>query len=676
MFKPRDFSPRTYSSACEECSGVGHRQRPVPEKLIVHPEKPICDGAMFSPGYFPRGYFCTPTSWASGALKALGQRYGFDPGLTPWNEMSQEAQDAFLLGDPDEEPMDISYLGTRRGERVEVKTSGRWAGFYRWVSDWDIGGTYTKREDCDKCKGTGLRPEFLDVHLAGYNIHELKMMTLSQLRNKLMSLDSEALADSVAIGSLNKILARLAFLERVGLGYLQLNRVASTLSAGEAQRIILSSLLGSGLTSLTVLLDEPTRGMHPSEVEALVEVLQDLRDEGNTVIIVEHDLTVIRAADNLLDMGPMSGTSGGEIVAHGSPEEIVNCDTITAKWLRGEIQTSFNKEYRPPFAWLTVKGARANNLRNLDVEIPLGVLTGICGVSGSGKSSLMIDTIGRVLAPKKFTTSVSYEEIEPGACDSIDGRPTRTVILDQGRKGIKNPGQALGLFKPLLQIYSESEDAHALGLDEKTLGADCSVCEGRGRMRIDMGFLPDVFTVCETCLGTGRCPEAWDVRVKGVSLPELNQLTLGELHDLLGDDPRIAKKLNQALEVGLDYLVLRQPSVTLSGGEIQRLKIAQELSKKNNQSTLFILDEPTVGQHLEDVERLTGVLHRLVADGNSVVVIEHHPHLLAACDWLIELGPVGGSDGGRVIAEGTPRTIAEMNTPTAPYLSEVMEGQL
>jgi excinuclease ABC subunit A len=286
----------------------------------------------------------------------------------------------------------------------------------------------------------------------------------------------------------------------------------------------------------------------------------------------------------------------------------------------------------------------------------------------------MVDTIARAIAPKKLTTSVAYEETTPNEYDSIVGSPSKVTILDQGRKGIRNPGNALDFFRILFDLYAKSEDAKALDLDKKQLSEPCTTCEGRGRISIDMGFLPDVYSTCETCKGTGRCPEAWDVRVHGVSLPELNSMTLGEIYELFKDEERIRKKLKPAIDVGLEYLVLRQPSVTLSGGEIQRLKIAKELSKKNQKGTMYILDEPTVGQHLEDVERLISVLHRLVDEGHSVIVIEHHPHILASCDWLIELGPEGGPKGGRIIAEGTPEEVTSMRTPTAPYLKEILEG--
>ncbi|MFX1439781.1 MAG: hypothetical protein ACFFFD_05985, partial [Promethearchaeota archaeon] len=464
LLRPRDFSSRTYTSACVTCSGVGHRQVPIPEKLIVHPDKPICAGAMYSPGYFPRGYFCTPTSWAGGALDALGKRYGFDPKTTPWNEIPEHVQNVFLYGDPNPKPLDITYLGTRRGKRVEVNSKGSWSGFYRWVSDWDVGGTYTRREQCKECKGSGLREKYRNIKIKGRSIDELNGLPISELKQVLGAIKLTKKGE-IATSNLEKIIKKLGFLEKVGLGYLHLNREANTLSAGEAQRVVLSSLLGSGLTSLTVLLDEPTRGMHPSEVDALVDALKELRDEGHSVIVVEHDFGVIKAADIVVDMGPKSGESGGRIVASGTLPELMKADTITARWLRGDRVPAVADETREPIAWMKVKGAKANNLKNLTVEFPLGLLIGICGTSGSGKSTLMIDTIGRALAPTKFTTSVSFVPLEPGEHESITGSPERVVMLDQGRKGIRSPGHALDLFKSLVQIYAESEDAEALGLD-------------------------------------------------------------------------------------------------------------------------------------------------------------------------------------------------------------------
>lgn len=687
--KPRHFSSSTYSSACPKCHGVGTLQVPVPEKLIIHSDKPICAGAMYSPGFFPKGYICKPYNGGYYIIQALAKRYGFDPATTPWNEVKTEAKRAFLFGDT--EPLQVTFESRTRPPRT-MKVLYR--GFYGWIGDWDVGGTYTKAEPCDRCNGTSFQPEYLAVTLGGHNIHQLSEIPLFKLAKVLKGISTPELTAHHAGSSLRTILKRLRFLLQVGLGYLHLNRVSGTLSAGEAQRVRLAGLLGSGLTSLTVLLDEPSRGMHPSEVEALLTALKELRDEGNTVIVVEHDPVVIQAADFLVDMGPRAGVTGGQIVAMGEPKEIATGNTLTAKWLRGERRISFGQRAdsvlldftygssevkvrrRKPKNWLVIKGARANNLNGETIRVPLGVLVGVCGVSGSGKSTLLIDTIGLALAPKKITTSVAYEPMEPGEHDAIENPPARTILLDQARKGIRSPGQFLGLFKPLFRVYAGSDDAKALGLDEKDLTRPCSVCDGRGAIRIEMGFLPDVFTPCETCRGTGRRAEAWDVRVKGVALPELNRLTINEVNDLFGEEETLAKKLKVAKDVGLGYLVLQQPGYTLSGGEVQRLRIAKELSRKISTETLYILDEPTVGQHMEDVDRLVGVLQRLVNGGHTVIVIEHHPHLLAACDWLIELGPGGGSEGGKVIASGTPETLAQGDTPTAPYVKQVLEGKL
>lgn len=489
----------------------------------------------------------------------------------------------------------------------------------------------------------------------------------------------KTLVSELAAPSLHTARKRLRFLTQVGLGYLHLNRLAGTLSAGEAQRIRLAGLLGSGLTSLTVLLDEPSRGMHPSELEALLGALLQLRDEGNTVIVVEHDPLLIRHADHLIDLGPGPGVHGGEIVAEGTPEQVAQSDTLTAGWLSGERRIAVHRNGRQPRGWMEIRGARAHNLRGETVRFPLGTLVGICGVSGSGKSTLLIDTLGRALAPKKFTTSVAYEPIEPGPHDAIEGAPARTILVDQALAGVTSPAAFLKLTQPLRRLYAASDDANALGLGEEHLKRSCSACDGRGAIRIDMGFLPSVHTLCEACRGTGFLPEAWDVRLRGLALPEVFALTIDQVDELFGDVETLARPLAAARAVGLGYLVLRQPRHALSGGEAQRLKIAKELARKNpgrktRTETLYILDEPTVGQHLEDVARLVGVLHRLVDEGHTVLVIEHHPHLLAACDWLVELGPGGGPDGGRIIATGTPETLASSNTPTAPYLREVLEA--
>lgn len=667
----RYFSTSNFASACRRCNGVGSLQVPAPEKLIVHPEKPLCAGAMYSPGFFPNGYLCKPFNGGYYVVQALAERYRFDPARTPWNAMTPEAQRAFLFGC--DQPLDVHYVG-RMGITRDYQE--RFRGFYGWIADWDVGGTYTDTQPCPDCGGARLRPDYLAVTLGGHNIHRLSEMPLAALAAVMESL---ALADAdrhPVAGSLRTVRRRLRFLQQVGLGYLHLNRVAATLSAGEAQRVRLAGLLGSELTALTVLLDEPSRGMHPAEVSALLGALGELRDAGNTVIVVEHDPVIIRAADHLIDMGPGSAKAGGFIVAQGTPQQVAMCDggSVTGQWLRGDRALAVSRQRRAARGWMTIRGARANNLRGDDVRIPLGTLTGVCGVSGSGKSTLLIDTVGRVLVPKKQTTSVAYEPVDPGAYDAVDGAPNRAILLDQSRRGISDPMHYLDLDKPLLRLFADSADARTLAMDENALAERCAVCGGSGSTRIEMGFLPDVHVVCDACRGTGHRPEAWSVRLHGVALPEVNMLTIDEVHARFGpDDEPLARRLEVTQSVGLGYLVMRQPGYALSGGEAQRLKIAGDLCRRTTSATLYILDEPTLGQHLEDVARLTGVLHRLVDEGHSVVVIEHHAHLLAACDWLIELGPGGGPDGGRIIAAGTPETVAAGDTPTAPYLREILE---
>jgi excinuclease ABC subunit A len=346
-------------------------------------------------------------------------------------------------------------------------------------------------------------------------------------------------------------------------------------------------------------------------------------------------------------------------------------DSHTGRWLRGERRMQ-PRNRREPQNWLRIHGARANNLKGEIVELPLRVLVGICGVSGSGKSTLVADTLGRALAPKKQTTSVAYEPIQPGEYTAIEGAPPRTIVVDQSKAGLSSPATFLDLIRPIQAIYAASPEAQVRGLSEARLAERCSACDGRGRLTLDMAFLPDVHVTCETCRGSGFTAEAWEVRLNGLALPEVFGRTIDEIYHLFGDDSSLGRSLQAAREVGLGYLVLRQPGYALSGGEAQRLKIAGELRRKSVAGSFYILDEPSIGQHLEDVLRLIGVLHRLVDEGGSVLVVEHHTHLLAACDWLLELGPSGGPGGGYVIATGTPEQVAAGYTPTAPYLRELL----
>ena len=670
--KPRHFVSTNYSAACLKCHGVGSFQVPNPNKLIIHPEKALCKGAMYSPGFFPKGFLCKPYNSGYYVVQALATLYGFDPFETPWNEMSETAKNAFLYGD--KKPLYIDYEN-RKGEMHSQEFV--FLGYYdQWLRDWDVGGTYTDKEVCNACNGMKLRPEYLAVTLLGYNIPQLCDLPLKHLYETLKDVRIEKNIQSFVKNSHKIILTRLEFLIKTGLGYIKLNRVAETLSAGEAQRVRLAGLLGSELSSLTVLLDEPSRGLHPSEIETLLEVLYELRDMGNTIITIEHDPLFMKNADYIIDMGPGAGINGGQIVAKGTPEEIKKSKSVTGDWLIGKKKFTISREPRKSKSWLKIYGAKENNLKGDLVEIPHGLIVGLCGISGSGKSTLIIDTLGRALVPAKYTTSVSREPVDPGEYEKIEGVLPQTLLIDQSKVKIGSPLKYLGIESSIIKMYAETEDAKILGLSEKKLKTRCSTCDGRGYVKIDMDFLPDLIEDCEICNGSGYRVEAWQVYFKGVSLPKVNGLTIEEAYELFKENESIASKLEYAKKVGLGYLQLSQPARTLSGGEAQRLKIVKELSKKSNKKTLYILDEPTIGQHLEDVSNLMKTLNLLVEKGHTVIVIEHHPHVPASCDWLIELGPGAGPEGGQVIAKGPPKEVAKLNTPTASYLKKVMEGGL
>jgi len=670
LAKSRHFISTNYSAACLKCHGVGSFQVPNPNKLIKYPEKPLCGGAMYSPGFFPKGYLCKPYNVGYYMVQALAIRHGFNPFSTPWNEMSKEAKNAFLFGE--NKPLDVE-IENKKGQVYKRKI--QFQGFYeQWLRDWDVGGTYTDKEICNECNGMKLRPQYLTISLYGYNFPQMCEIPITELFNIIKNGRIDDNLPDFVINSYKIIMTRIEFLIKTGLGYINLNRVAESLSAGEAQRVRLAGLLGSDLTSLTVLLDEPSRGLHPSELESLLEVLMELRDNGNTIITIEHDPLFMEVADYIIDMGPGAGANGGEIVAEGSLEEIIKSRTITGDWLSGKKKFKASRKPRKPKEWLKIHGAIEYNLKGELVEIPHDFLTGLCGVSGSGKSALLIDTLGRILVPIKHTTSVSREPIEPGEYKKIEGTLPQTVLIDQTKAKIVSPLKFLGLERSIAKIFAETEDARVLGLSDKELTKRCSVCKGHGFTKLDMQFLPDIIETCETCKGTGYQAEAWKVRFEEISLPEVNNLTLDEAYELFKDSETITAKLYYAKKVGLGYLQLNQPARTLSGGEAQRLKIVKELSKKSNKKTLYILDEPSIGQHLEDVSKLIDILHLLVENGNTVVVIEHHPYILASCDWIIELGPGAGPEGGQIIAKGPPEEVAKQNTPTAPYLKKVLEG--
>jgi excinuclease ABC subunit A len=659
---PRHFLPSSYEAACLACGGVGTVAKAQEERLIVRADAPLCAGAMYSPGFFPGSYFAKPGNGGYDMLQALAARYGFDPFHTPWRSMSAKARRAFLHGDA--EPLEVAFR-TKVRERVRTVD---WTGVFHIIEGWDIGGLYTEHVTCSACNGERLRPEYRRIELGGRNRAALHRLPLAELERLLAGRLPKPPLPGVA-HSLATARARLRFLGRVGLGYVHLDRTCATLSAGEAQRLKLAALLGGELTGITVLLDEPSRGLHPAEVDALGEELAALRDQGNTVLLVEHDRELIARADEVVVLGPGAGRRGGRIVARGTPSRV---GRTAHRWALGGPEATGRRERRAPTGELVIRRPRENNLAGLDVSVPLGVLVGLCGVSGSGKSTLAVDTIGLALAPPRLTTSVAYERVEPGAHDGIDGAPARTVVVDQAAQGVTSPAALLGVAAALRRAFAESDSGVAAGLGERELAPRCDACNGRGIVVEDMGFLPNVRRPCDACAGTGYTAEARGLRVRDHSLPELESLTMEEVLDLWQDDERVARPLRTASELGLGYLVLRQPGFALSGGELQRLKLAKELMKQTREPTLFLLDEPTVGQSSRDVARLVDVLDRLVDDGHTAFVVDHNPQLLAACDRLLELGPGAGPNGGRVVAAGTPEHVARGRTPIAPYLREAL----
>jgi excinuclease ABC subunit A len=657
--EPRHFIPGNYGSSCPGCNGLGFYREPNPDKLIVHREKPLCAGAMYSPGFFPQGYLGKPFNGGYYVVQALGKEYGFDPFQTPWEKMTLEAQNAFLFGTDKE--IDV-YYENKKGE-ISHRHHGYKGFFYGWVGEWDLGGTYTDKKECPQCGGSGWDEPYRWVKYEGFT-HE-----------KLYSLPLEELADLIVVPSSGKarlsvqiLKRRLHFLISVGLGYISLNRQTATLSAGEAMRVRLASLLGSRLTNLTILLDEPTRGMHPSEVGALLNALEEMRDSGNTVIMVEHDRDCLKRADYFIELGPEGGHGGGKIVFQGKPQLIKHGFSPT--WDRLSEKRGYRMaDKKVPFeakGYMTIKMACENNLKIPELSFPLGVLTGVCGVSGSGKSTLLIDTIGRICAPKKHTTSMSQENLTPGKYLSLTGAPKHVFLLDQSRGVIKSPGDYLGVTGLIEKTFARAE-----GRDGGDFKKRCPSCRGRGFIRLDMEFLPSVDDLCETCNGTGLPSDLARAEYGEILFSDVFHMTFDQLAPYFSTESDDLFTLIS--HAGLGYLSLNQPGSSLSGGEAQRLKILKEILKKKSPRSLFILDEPTVGLHMEDVDKLISVLKDLVNKGHSVIVVEHNMSLLSQCDWLIELGPAGGPRGGNLIYEGVPESI--QNTPSAPYIREELKRE-
>ncbi len=678
--EPRLFSFNSPHGACPTCDGLGVQMYFDPELIVPRDSLSLREGAIAP-------WANSPSQYYDQTLDSLARHYKFST-TEPFRDLDAKVKRAILYGSGDE-PVTMRYNDGVRSYETRKPFEGVIPNLDRrfretdssWIRE-DL-GRYQTSKPCDACKGQRLKPEALSVRVGQLNISALTEKSIAQAEIWFDELNRRLTPKSLEIAQriLKEIRDRLHFLVNVGLDYLTLGRASATLSGGESQRIRLASQIGSGLTGVLYVLDEPSIGLHQRDNRRLLETLKHLRDLGNTVIVVEHDEEAIRSADYLLDLGPGAGVHGGHVIAQGTPEEVMRApESLTAQYLTGFRQIPVPKLRRPghPGQRLRISGARANNLLDVAAEIPLGTLTCVTGVSGSGKSTLVIDTLYKAIARRIYGT----REL-PGAHDSIDGIENldKIVDIDQspiGRTPRSNPATYTGAFGPMRDWFAGLPEAKARGYKPgrfsfNVKGGRCEACEGDGVIKIEMHFLPDVYVECDVCKGQRYNRETLEVLFRGKSIAQVLDMTVEEGSDFFKAVPVIRSKLETLEKVGLNYIHLGQPATTLSGGEAQRVKLAKELARRATGKTLYILDEPTTGLHFEDVRKLLDVLHALVDQGNTVVVIEHNLEVIKTADWLIDLGPEGGHKGGRVIASGTPEEVAA--TPesfTGQYLAPLL----
>ncbi len=678
--EPRAFSFNSPFGACSDCTGLGYRQEFDPELVVPDDNLSIGQGAI-APWSGGRNDGHKVFYWDR--LKAVADHYGFDLSLC-WKDLSEEARRVVLYGT--DSPIEVVYRREgRETMRFKTEFEGVIPNLSRRLAEANSEYAREKLEQfmslkpCPSCQGTRYKREVLAVTVADKNIAELSGLTVLEARTFFTDLSLPEPGASIARPIMREVNARLGFLEDVGLDYLTLDRSANTLSGGEAQRIRLATQVGSGLTGVLYVLDEPSIGLHPRDNLRLLKTLLSLRDLGNTLIVVEHDEETMRAADYIVDLGPGAGIHGGEVIAAAAPDDFMHHPhSLTAAYLRGDKQIDIPLKRRDGNGKrLRIVGAREHNLKNISVEIPLGTFTCITGASGSGKSTLVHRILHASLAKDLYRAKA-----QPGLHSRIDGTEhiDKVIEIDQspiGRTPRSNPATYTGIFTDIRDLYTRAPEARKRGYQPgrfsfNVKGGRCEACKGDGTVKVEMFFLADIYVPCEVCKGKRYNKETLEVKLRGKSIADVLDMTVDEGLEFFENIPAIARKLQLMKDVGLGYIKIGQPSPTLSGGEAQRIKLASELGKRSTGKTLYILDEPTTGLHFDDTRKLLDVLHRLVEAGNTLVVIEHNLDVIKTADWLIDLGPDGGSRGGYLVAEGSPESLAQQaNSSTGQFLGQL-----